>query len=116
GRDVASRAGVGRCRDPEVPADGIARALSGGALGRGSVEATGDRYRVSVRLIDGANGGDFRRGSFEKPKGRLLDLRDSLAADVADFLRQRLGEEVRLREEEAGTGSAEAWALVQQAA
>jgi serine/threonine-protein kinase len=42
-------------------------------------------------------------------------MRDSLAADVADFLRQRLGEEVRLREEEAGTRSPDAWALVQQA-
>jgi len=115
GLDVISRNGVAPYRDPDVPPDSIARALSVGTLVRGSVEATGDRYRVSVRLIDGANGADFRRGSFEKPKGRLLDLRDSLAADVADFLRQRLGEEVRLREEEAGTGSAEAWALVQQA-
>jgi serine/threonine-protein kinase len=82
---------------------------------RGSVEEVGERYRVSVRLIDGSSGADFRRGSFEGPKGSLLHIRDSLAADVADFLRQRLGEEVRLREEEAGTQSPDAWALVQQA-
>ncbi len=115
GLDVISKNGVAPYRDPDVPPDSIARVLSVGTLVRGSVEAAGDRFRVSVRLIDGANGADFRRASFEKPKGRLLDLRDSLAADVADFLRQRLGEEIRLREEEAGTKSPEAWAFVQQA-
>ena len=115
GLDVISRNGVAPYRDPDVPPDSVARALSVGTLVRGSVEATGDRYRVSVRLIDGASGADYRRGSFEKPRGNLLDLRDSLAADVADFLRQRIGEEVQLRREETSTTSAEAWALVQQA-
>ena len=115
GLDVISRNGVAPYRDPDVPPDSVARALSVGTLVRGSVEATGDRYRVSVRLIDGASGADYRRGSFEKPRGNLLDLRDSLAADVADFLRQRIGEEVQLRKEETGTTSADAWALVQQA-
>ncbi|PYP74012.1 MAG: hypothetical protein DMD41_03290 [Gemmatimonadetes bacterium] len=115
GLDVVSRNGAASFRNPDISPDSIARALSVGTLVRGSVEAVGDRYHISVRLIDGSNGADFRRGSFEKPKGSLLDLRDSLAADVADFLRQRLGEEVRLREEEAGTRSADAWAFVQQA-
>src|SRR5438046_4502804 len=115
GLDVISKNGVAPYRDPDVPPDSIARVLSVGTLVRGSVEAAGDRYRVSVRLIDGASGADYRRGSFEKPRGSLLDLRDSLAADVADFLRQRIGEEVQLRKEETGTTSADAWALVQQA-
>ena len=114
GLDVISRNGVAPYRDPDIPPDSVARALSVGTLVRGSVEAAGDRYRVSVRLIDGASGADYRRGSFEKPRGSLLDLRDSLAADVADFLRQRIGEEVQLRKEEATTTSGEAWALVQQ--
>ena len=115
GLDVISKNGVAPYRDPDVAPDSIARVLNVGTLVRGSVEATGDRYRVSVRLIDGASGADYRRGSFEKPRGSLLELRDSLAADVAEFLRQRIGEEVQLRHGEAGTASPEAWALVQQA-
>src|SRR3989442_1010456 len=115
GLDVISKNGVAPYRDPDVAPDSIARVLNVGTLVRGSVEATGDRYRVSVRLIDRASGADYRRGSFEKPRGSLLELRDSLAADVAEFLRQRIGEEVQLRHGEAGTASPEAWALVQQA-
>ncbi|HYS21777.1 MAG TPA: hypothetical protein VEO73_11880, partial [Gemmatimonadales bacterium] len=115
GLDVISRNGVGGFRNAAISVDSITRALSAGTLVRGSVEESGDRYRVSVRLIDGSSGADFRRGSFEGPKGSLLHIRDSVAGDVVDFLRQRLGEEVRLREEEAGTRSPDAWALVQQA-
>jgi eukaryotic-like serine/threonine-protein kinase len=115
GLEVISKNGVAPFRSPDLSPDSVARALSAGTLVRGSVEDAGDRFRVSVRLIDGVSGADYRRGSFETPRRNLLGLRDSLAAAVADFLRQRLGEEVRLREEEAGTRSPEAWALVQQA-
>jgi serine/threonine-protein kinase len=115
GLDVVSRNGVASFRNPDIAPDSVARALSAGTLVRGSVEESGDRYRVSVRLIEGSSGADFRRGSFEQPKGSLLRMRDSLTADVADFLRQRLGEEIRLREEAAGTSNADAWVLVQRA-
>src|SRR5256885_2922263 len=115
GLDVVSKNGVARYRGTEIPPDSVARAVSAGTLVRGAIDESGGRYRVSVRLIEGSSGADFRRGSFEVPKGNLLSIRDSLAGDVADFLRQRLREEVRLREEEAGTRSPEAWALVQQA-
>jgi len=115
GLDVVSKNGVARYRSSEITPDSVARALSAGTLVRGAVEESGGRYRVSVRLIEGSSGADFRRASFEVPKGNLLSIRDSLAGDVADFLRQRLGDEVRLREEEAGTRIPEAWALVQQA-
>ena len=71
--------------------------------------------RVSVRLIDGASGADYKRASFEQPVGDLLLARDSLAGRVADFLRQRLGEEVKLRAERLGTSNAAAWSLLQQA-
>src|SRR5205823_14925687 len=68
----------------------------------------------SVRLIDGASGADFKRASFEQPAGGVLAIRDSLAQKVAEFLRERLGVELRLREQRAGTQSIEAWSLVQQ--
>jgi serine/threonine-protein kinase len=115
GLQVISKNGIAPYRNPDISPDSVARALGVGTIVRGALEGMNDRYRVSVRLIDGSSGVDFRRGSFEVPKGSLLDVRDSLAGDVADFLRQRLGEEVRLREEETDTRSPEAWALAQQA-
>src|SRR2546426_120425 len=113
--DVVSKNGVAPYRRADVPRDSIARALSVGTLVQGSVEEAGDRYRVSARLIEGASGADFRRVSFEQPAGNLLVIRDSLAQRVAEFLRERLGEEVRLREQRAGTSNGTAWGRSQRA-
>src|SRR5947209_6985882 len=94
---VTSRNGVAQFRQDSIAPDSIARALDAGTLVQGAVNDVGGRVRVSVRLIDGASGADYKRASFEQPAGDLLLARDSLAGRVADFLRQRLGEEVKLR-------------------
>jgi len=113
---VVSRNGAGAYRGTTAPLDSVARALAVGTILRGSVDDAGGRYRVSVNLIDGASGADLgQRASFEQPAGAVLAIRDSLARKVAEFLRVRLGEELRLREEQAGTRSAAAWSLMQQA-
>jgi serine/threonine-protein kinase len=111
---LISTNGIAPYRSPELAPDSVARALRVGTLVRGTLEPVGGGYRVSVRLIDGASGTDFKRASFEQPAGALLVMRDSLAQKVAYFLRERLGEEVRLRETQASTGSVEAWSLEQQ--
>ena len=113
---VISRNGVAPYSDPGVPPDSVARALKVGTIVRGDVELAGGGrgFRVFVRLIDGASGADFKRASFEQPAGAVLAIRDSLAQRVAEFLRARLGEEVRLREQQASTHSIVAWSLVQQ--
>ena len=114
--DVVSRNGVLPYRNVDLPRDSIARALGAGTLVEGTVEPVRDRVRVTVRLVDGYSGADLlRRATFEQPSANLLQIRDSLAGEVARVLRERLGEEVRLREERAGTSSTEAWTRVQQA-
>lgn len=112
--DVVSRNGVARFRDTNAPRDSIAQALGAGSLIAGSIDPVGDRVRVTVRLVEGTSGADLQRQSFELPAGDLLAMRDSLAGSVAEFLRQRLGEEIRVRERRAGTSSVDAWALVQR--
>jgi TolB-like protein len=114
GLDVVSAGGVAPYRNTNAPDDSIARALNVGLLVRGSVEPQGDNLKVTVRLIDSQSGADFKRESFRVAAGDFLKARDSLAHSVADVLRERLGEEVRLRELRGGTRSAEAWALVQR--
>ena len=114
GLDVISAGGVAPYQRTTVPSDSIARALKAGTLVQGSVQEDGDQLRVSVRLVDGESGAPFQRESFRVPRGALLTARDSLTGAVADLLRQRLGDEVRLREQRNGTSNPDAWALVQR--
>ena len=111
---MISRNGVAPYRDAKLPRDSIARALAVGTIVEGSVEPVQDRVRATVRLVDGASGAEIERAVFEQPAGHALAIRDSVAERVALFLRARLGEEVRLREQRAGTRSVDAWTLVQQ--
>ncbi|HWC72689.1 MAG TPA: protein kinase [Gemmatimonadales bacterium] len=114
--DVVSRNGVFAFRHSDLPRDSIARALGAGTLVEGSVEPVRDRVRVTIRLVDGASGADLlRRATVEQPSTNPLGIRDTLAAEVARVLRERLGEEVRLREERAGTQNTAAWTALQQA-
>src|SRR5438552_5444515 len=80
---VTSRNGVAQFRQDSIAPDSIARALDAGTLVQGAVNDVGGRVRVSVRLIDGASGADYKRASFEQPVGDLLLARDSLAGRVA---------------------------------
>jgi eukaryotic-like serine/threonine-protein kinase len=113
--DVISANGVAPYRSDSVAPDSVARALGVGTLVRGSVEKSTGRIRVSVRLVDGASGVDYQRASLELPASNVLGVQDSLVQEVAGLIRQRLGEEIKVREQREGTGSASAWALVQRA-
>ena len=113
--EVISKNGVLPYRGRGVTVDSIARALEVGSVIRGSVEQTGDELRVTTRLVDGFSGADIERTTFEIPAGEFLAARDSVAESVSKLLRQRLGEEVQLRQRQASTASVEAWSLVQRA-
>jgi len=114
--NVISKNGVLPFHGADVDADSVAGILKTGTIVRGSVDDDANgRVRVEVRLVDGNSGTVIRRASFSQPRGELLVLQDSLAGQVAKFLRERLGEEVRMRERRAGTRSIDAWLLVQRA-
>jgi serine/threonine-protein kinase len=113
--DVVSRNGVAPFRGTSISPDSVARALKVGSLIRGSVEPDGDDLRITARLVDGLSGADLERRVLEIPSGQFLAASDSLAEYVGRILRQRLGEEVRLRERRAGTTSDRAWSEAQRA-
>jgi TolB-like protein len=112
---VISRNGVKPYRNPDIPIDSIARALNVGSIVEGSIERFGNQLRVTVQLIDGTNGVHLLSRRVDRSGDNLLQLREDVVQEAAWLLRQRLGEEIQLRERRAETASDEAWELVQRA-
>lgn len=114
--DVVSPNGVAPFRDGTLPPDSIARRLRAGTIVDGSIEQRDGMLRLNVRLIDGVSGADIRRDAFQLPSSDLLEARQELVSRVAGFLREWLGDEIRLRQRRRSTESVAAWVLVQRAA
>jgi TolB-like protein len=112
---VISKTGVLPFRDTRLRPDSIARILSVGTLVTGNVDQVGDQLLITTRLIEGVGGADIERSLIELPAGDFLAARDSVAGNVSRLLRERLGQDVTLRELRAGTNSQEAWILAQRA-
>ncbi len=113
--DVIPRAAVKPFRDASVPLDSIARVLDAGTLVGGSVAGTKERVLVSVALIDPTSLTSIESFTLEGAIADWTDLRQELATEVANTLRERLGGEIRLRERQAETESAEALSLLEEA-
>jgi TolB-like protein len=114
--DVLSKDAVGRFRGPDVSIDSVISALEPGTIVQGSVRSSGDRVRFSVNVIDGNTGAEKGEGmAFELPGGDELALRRHFADSVGLYLRNFVGEVVRARQLEAGTGNSGAWNLAQRA-
>ncbi len=113
--NVISKNGVAPYRSDSIGRDSVARALKAGTLVLGSVEKEAGKLRVTMRLVDGGSGAEFQRASFEQPAANLLAIKDTLVQQVAGLIRARLGEEIKLREQQRRAANPEAWALVQRA-
>ncbi|MGI8510327.1 MAG: protein kinase domain-containing protein [Gemmatimonadaceae bacterium] len=112
---VISRNGVRPYRDHPVGLDSLATALHVGSVVEGSVQRSGDKVRVTVDLLDAATGGHLDSRTIEQPAGDLFALEDDVVQQVAELLRKRLGEAIRLREVQEGTTSAAARVLLLRA-
>jgi eukaryotic-like serine/threonine-protein kinase len=98
--------------------DSIGRALRVGTVIEGSVQRARDSLLVSVRLIDAATGVEFESYKTYRTRvgvGRLLVLDRTIQEEVVRFLRARLGQEIRVTRQRAGTSSIEAWEHFQRA-
>ncbi len=113
--DVVSRNGVAQFRGKSLPTDSIAALLQAGTIVEGSVDRVRDRVLVSVRLIEGNTGTVIARTAVERPESEALAVRDSLPAAVARLLRERLRDEIRLRDSRAETTNPTAWLVLQRA-
>jgi TolB-like protein len=115
GLQVISRNGVAPFRHATVTTDSIGRALKSGTLVQGTVAQSGDRLRVSVSLVNAANGEEIASQTVERPKSEVFALQDDVAKEVSLFLRQRLGQEIEMDQVRVGTSNTKAWELLQRA-
>ncbi len=114
---VASRNGSATFKGKDaVPTDSIARALKVGTIVNGIVEPAGaGQVRVTVRLDDALSGNQLGRKQIVHALDNSLALQDSIAVQVSEFLRSRVGEEVQELRARVGTRNAAAWEAMQRA-
>ncbi|HEX6644932.1 MAG TPA: hypothetical protein VF037_09640, partial [Gemmatimonadales bacterium] len=111
---VISRNGVEELRG--AAPDSVAQVLGVGTLVQGRVEQAGGMLRLTVAMLD--EEGEEIRGSrkvIDRPRGDIFALQDTLAAEVAEFLRTRIGAAVEVQQSRAGTRNASAWEALQRA-
>ncbi len=111
---LISRSGVERFRGAEVASDSIARALRAGYLVRGSLDREPGKIVVDVQLLD-RSGTSIERKRVSIDDKNQLAMRDSLQSVVSDLIKDKLHEEIRLKEERSATSNQEAWLELQRA-
>ena len=112
--EVISQNGVRPFRGDSIPLDSISRQLDVGTIVGGSISESNGLLRVTVELVKGSTGVLAKSETFERPVGELFALLDDVAGEVGTFLRESVGEEIRLRRYRSETGSVEAWQAVQK--
>ena len=65
----------------------IGRALGAGSVLEGSVQRSGNRLRVTTRLVDVANGWQLWSGRFDREMEDVFEIQDEIAGNVARALR-----------------------------
>jgi TolB-like protein len=111
---VVSANGVRPYRDRSVSFDSLVAALSVGTIVAGTLGGSADRPWLVVRLIDAVTGQQLDSKRLQPASGNILALRSALIEDVTQFLRARLGKEIRGKELRAGARSQQAWLLVRR--
>jgi serine/threonine-protein kinase len=115
--DIVSKNGVRLFRGAayDVVKDSVQRTLKVGTVVRGEVEPSAGGVKVTVRLVEAETGSDMARESFQADTANMLATQARLSKQVAEFLREKVGNEIKLKESRQGTKSSEAWTLVQRA-
>ena len=113
GLRVISPDGVRPFRRNAVVVDSVRRSLKVGTIISGSVARSGTMLRINVRLVDAKTGNQLYSRTLEQEWSEVFALQDRLTEEVAFFLRQRLGDEIALRQHRAATKSYAAWESLQ---
>jgi TolB-like protein/tetratricopeptide (TPR) repeat protein len=111
---VVSKNGVLPFAHGAIGLDSMARTLRVGSVITGDVRRSGDRVRVSVRLVDARTGQQIASHDTSATIEDVLTVRSSVVEFASRFLREKLGEAVRISTSRQRAHSAEAWELVER--
>jgi len=111
---VVSKNGVIPLVRKSIGIDSLARVLRVGSVITGDVRRSGQGVIVSVRLVDGRTGQQLASHDTSGAMDDLLQVRSTVVDDVARFLRQRLGEQIRVSSSQRRASNPEAWELVER--
>src|SRR5690606_908054 len=89
----------------------IARALKVSTILEGSVRKSGNRLRVSVQLVNGANGYHLWTERYDREMKDLFDIQDEITLSVVDALKLELVSKEKSGVFKRGTENAEAYQL-----
>jgi TolB-like protein/DNA-binding winged helix-turn-helix (wHTH) protein/Tfp pilus assembly protein PilF len=79
-----------RLTDPALSASDIGQQLGASYLVLGSAQRSGDRLRVTARLVDTRSGTQIWSTQLDRGLADLFAIQDTVAAEVADELRRRV--------------------------
>jgi DNA-binding winged helix-turn-helix (wHTH) protein/TolB-like protein len=109
GHVVKPLSSVRRYGAPEQDALAAARALDAQVVLDGSLQHSGGRLRVSVRLLDVKDGRQIWAGSFDENFTTIFEVQDTIARRVSEALRAPLSDRAAKRGERGSTQSSAAY-------
>jgi adenylate cyclase len=87
---VASRNSTFRYKGKPVQAVAVGRELGVSFVVEGSVRRIGDRFRISVQLVDAQTGTDVWAERFDRPAAELFDVQDEMVRTIVGTLASRV--------------------------
>jgi DNA-binding SARP family transcriptional activator/TolB-like protein len=106
---VISENGVRPFRGDSISVDSIASLLDVGAIVGGTVTQSGGMLRVHMEIVDAHTGIALRTEKIERPVGELFALLDDISDEMSAYLREAVGDEVKLQRYQRETNSVAAW-------
>ena len=108
--------GVRQLRGRSVANDSIRARFDIGTIVKGSVTREGSQAKVTINVVDAASDASYDRKSVTVDTAQVATLQALVADEVAGFLREAIGTEVKLKADRGQTRSNAAWTLAERAA
>lgn len=108
--------GVRALRGKPASSDSVRAAFGVGTIARGVVTREGAKAKVTISVVDAASDASYGRKSISVDTAQIVSLQGMVADEVAGFLREAIGGEVRLKTGRGETRSTAAWTLAERAA
>jgi adenylate cyclase len=108
---VAARTSAFAFKNKDASVSEIARSLNVDSILEGSIQKNRDRVRITVQLVDTANGYHLWSERFDRVMDDIFDIQDEITAAVVDALKIQLLGGAAVKKVRRSTQNAEAYEL-----